>query len=637
MPATLLCVQKDRELGQLYAEALTAEGYEVLRAHDGRGALDILRRQNPSLVVLDVYLPRQDGFEILAEMRMRPESKTLPVLLFCDGDVTDEVAARARKLGAIGVESNPIAADRLVKRIVEQIGSPDEKGSSALQHASEGNLAEIPIPELLRGLHIDALDGVLLLDHGRKKKAIELRAGWPVSVKSNLISECLGSYLVEHGRCTQSQLDESIKRMRTGEGLQGEILVAMDVLDEQAVVESLQAHALEKFLEIFSWRGGQFKIRAGAHVQRGSSFGIEGHPSRLIVEGIRRHFPLIQIDRYFAMNHAAFLVPHSSQHEQISEVELTEEETHWLRGLDGATSLGSLLESSESIRRLAFGLISIESLAIESQAGDEDVVELILEDVVHSAGSEGASSDSKSDEELRVELADLANAMQNKDHYGVLGVSSTADDEEIRTAYASLAKRAHPDRFHGASSSIRQLASQVFDRIAQAQSAIATSADRKNYAQELSHGRRVAAVEDEGRRALQAETEYQRGEKLVARRDYEGALLCFGRAMEFFPSEGEYHSNYGWCLYLCHPDNEVMFSEALEHCREGIKLAKDREKPYLLLGRLYKAMGRPVGAKKMFSRAVEIKPQCVEAMRELRIMNMRREKDKGVLKRIFRR
>ena len=135
----------------------------------------------------------------------------------------------------------------------------------------------------------------------------------------------------------------------------------------------------------------------------------------------------------------------------------------------------------------------------------------------------------------------------------------------------------------------------------------------------------------------------------MASRDYEGALLCFGRAMENFPSEGEYRSHYGWCLYLCHPDNDVMLGEALEHCREGLKLAKDREKPYLLLGRLYKAMGKPVAAKKMFSRAVEIKPQCVEAMRELRIMNMRRDKSqgvvhgvvqgvsKGVINRIFRR
>ena len=84
-----------------------------------------------------------------------------------------------------------------------------------------------------------------------------------------------------------------------------------------------------------------------------------------------------------------------------------------------------------------------------------------------------------------------------------------------------------------------------------------------------------------------------------------------------------------------------MLGEALEHRREGLKLAKDREKPYLLLGRLYKAVGKPGAAKKMFSRAVQIKPQCVEAMRELRVLNKRRDKNeslgKGVFKRIFRR
>lgn len=637
MSATLLCVQKNRELGRIYAEALIAEGYEVLCAHDGRGALEILNRQNPSLVALDVNLPRQDGFEILAEMRMRPETKTLPVLLLCEGNVTDEIAARAKTLGAFGIESAPVEADRLVARVTEQIGFPEEKPAPARQQLSEGSLNEIPIPELLRGLHLDALDGVLLLDHGKKKKAIEMRGGWPVSVKSNLVSECLGSYLVKHGRCTKSQLDESIKRMKSGEGLQGEILVAMDVLAEDAVVDALKAHAHEKFFEIFSWRSGQFKFRLGAHVQRGSSFGIEGHPSKLIVEGIRRHYPVKQIDRYFALYQDAFLVPLEGQQEQLGLVELTEEEANWLRGLDGSMSLGALLEAPESIRRIVFGLISIELLGVESSTGENPTVELLLEDVACSVDAERTSSDSKGDEELRVELAELANAMQNKNHYGVLGVSSTADDDEIRVAYASLAKRTHPDRFHGASSSVRQLASQVFDRIADAQSAIGTSADRKSYAEELSRGRKVAAVEDEGRRALQAETEYQSGEKLVAKRDYEGALLCFGRAMENFPSEGEYRSHYGWCLYLCHPDNEVMLAEALEHCRMGVKLAKDREKPYLLLGRLYKATGRPVAARKMFTRAVEIRPQCVEAMRELRIMNMRREKDKGVLKRIFRR
>jgi CheY-like chemotaxis protein len=635
MPALLLCVQRDRELGRVYAEALGAEGYEVLCAHDGRGALDLLERQHPSFVVLDAYLPRQDGFEILAEIRARPTSDSVPVLIATEGDVTEDIAQRATALGAIGVESSPIDAATLVARVAEHVKPSDERKSAPLSLPKEGSLQEIPFPELLRGLHLAALDGVLLLDHGRKKKAIELRDGWPASIKSNLVSECFGAYLVKQGRCSKEQLEESIKRMRTGEGLQGEILVAMDVLDEEAVVEALQTHAFEKFFEIFSWRDGRFNIRRGAHVQRGSSFGIQGHPSRLIVEGIRRQFSLKQIDRYLAMHRDDFFVSRISDQDQLEQVGLLEEEAVWLRGLDQSTSLGSLLDHSETIRRIAFGLISIELLGMER--GGHDISEEAVIDQPISSEASHLVSDSGSDEELRSELAALANSMQNKDFYDVLGVSAIADDEEIQTAYKELAKQAHSDRFHGASGSVRQLAAQVMDRIEKAYAGIATGDARTEYASKLTRGRREAAVEDEGRRALQAETEYQKGEKRMATRDYEGALRHFGRAVECYPAEGEYRSHYGWCLFLCHPDNDVMLSEAMEHCREGVKLAKDREKPYLLLGRLYKATGRVGAAKKMFTRAVEIRPQCVEAMRELRIMNMRRDKDKGVLKRIFRR
>jgi len=276
-------------------------------------------------------------------------------------------------------------------------------------------------------------------------------------------------------------------------------------------------------------------------------------------------------------------------------------------------------------------------LGLDEHEGDASDARIFAE----RAARVETSAPSQADEEARGELARLANRMRVKDHYGVLDVPSTADDEEIRIAFASLSRKTHPDRYHGASSSVRQLAAQVFDRVVEAHEGVATAESRARYAEELSRGAREEAVEDEGRRALQAETEFQKGEALLADRDYEGALLCFGRAMQNFPSEGEYRSHYGWTLYLCHPDNDVMLGEALEHCREGVKLAKDREKPYLLLGRLYRAMGKVGAAKKMFSRAVQIKPQCVEAMRELRIMNMRRGKDAvlgtGVLKKLFRR
>ncbi|MEZ4332997.1 MAG: response regulator [Myxococcota bacterium] len=634
MPSTILCVQEDRAVARAFASALEADGHQVLFAQDGRRCLEVAARQTPDLVVLDLYLPRQDGFEVLSELRRRPLLESVPVLLHCTREVTRELAARADRLGANGIVAAPVSPEELALRVATLLEPGDKPPAYATRTPAHGTLRELPIPELLRAIHQDALDGVLLLDHGRKKKAIEFRVGWPVAVRSNLVSECFGQHLVDKGLVSQTELDESIERMRGGEGLQGEILVAMEVLDEEGLVEALEDHAVQKFLEIFSWRDGRFEMRRGVHLEKGSSIGLDGHPSRLIVDGVRHRYPLKQIDRYFAAHRDAFLVPSANVHDQLEDLTLSGPELEWLRSLDGATRIAALERVPEPIRRLAFALLCVDAISVEAHAGDRQASQAAMGQL---EGGPRRPSRSADDDALRAELATLANAMQDKDHYGVLGVRRDASDEAIQAAYENLARRTHPDRYHGASSSVRHLAAQVFARIGEAHAAIGHAEGREAYSVEVAQGRRQAEAVDEGRRALQAETEFQRGEALLAQRAYESALLCFGRAMENFPSEGEYHSFYGWCLYLCHPDNQIMLGEALEHCREGIKLAKDREKPYLLLGRLYKAMGKPGAAKKMFSRAVEIRPQCVEAMRELRIMNMRRDKDKGVLKRIFRR
>jgi len=362
---------------------------------------------------------------------------------------------------------------------------------------------------------------------------------------------------------------------------------------------------------------------------------IERGQVELFLEGVLRATRGKLIDRCFERNREAFLwTAGDLDASGLEGLGLEAAELAWVRRLDGSTRVGALVDEPESRRRIAYGLLATGLLRMDAGAGD--TARVGAGDGLDSHGAVFAF-DASQEQRIRAELSELANRQEDEDHYGVLGVSTAATDAEIRNAYATLAKQSHPDRYHGASSSVRQLAARVFGRISEAYEAIATAEDRAAYERERSLGRRAAEAEDEGRRALAAETEFQRGEARMAVRDYEGALLCFGRAVERFSSEGEYRSHYGWCLYLCHPNNDVMLAEALEHCREGVRLAKDREKPYLLLGRLYKVMGKTVAARKMFTRAVEIRPQCVEAMRELRIMNMRRDKDKGVLKRFFKR
>ncbi len=71
--------------------------------------------------------------------------------------------------------------------------------------------------------------------------------------------------------------------------------------------------------------------------------------------------------------------------------------------------------------------------------------------------------------------------------------------------------------------------------------------------------------------------------------------------------------------------------------RRGLKLAGHREKPYLFMGRLCKAIDRTEAAEKMFNRAVQVQPDCAEALSELRLIEMRRQKAKGIIARLLRR
>ncbi len=60
---------------------LTAVGYEVLAAHDGEAARDLVLQALPDLVVLDVMMPKMDGFEVLASIRSRPQTRDIPVVM----------------------------------------------------------------------------------------------------------------------------------------------------------------------------------------------------------------------------------------------------------------------------------------------------------------------------------------------------------------------------------------------------------------------------------------------------------------------------------------------------------------------------------------------------------------------------
>ena len=69
---TVLVVDDEREIRASLRGVLSDEGLRVLEAEDGRRALDLVRRESPELVLLDVWMPEFDGMELLRQLRQEP-------------------------------------------------------------------------------------------------------------------------------------------------------------------------------------------------------------------------------------------------------------------------------------------------------------------------------------------------------------------------------------------------------------------------------------------------------------------------------------------------------------------------------------------------------------------------------------
>lgn len=92
------------------------EGYEVLLARDGQEALEVLKRERPRLVLLDVMMPKKTGFEVCQELRSDETLKdTVVLMLTAKGRDTD--VAKGMALGADAYMTKPFSTRELVQKV----------------------------------------------------------------------------------------------------------------------------------------------------------------------------------------------------------------------------------------------------------------------------------------------------------------------------------------------------------------------------------------------------------------------------------------------------------------------------------------------------------------------------------------
>ena len=113
MAVTVLIVEDEEKIGRFLELELLHEGYEVMKATNGREGLELAESGKADLVVLDVMLPELNGFEVLR--RLRKKSDIPVIMLTARDEVMDKVAGLDG--GADDYMTKPFAIEELLARI----------------------------------------------------------------------------------------------------------------------------------------------------------------------------------------------------------------------------------------------------------------------------------------------------------------------------------------------------------------------------------------------------------------------------------------------------------------------------------------------------------------------------------------
>jgi len=112
----VLLIEDDVDMAEAVRLRLESNGYEVLVGHDGLEGFDMARAQKPDLIILDVMLPKMDGFTVCRMLKYDEAYKAIPVIMFT-ARVQKTDIQHGTEVGANAYVTKPFKAEELLSQI----------------------------------------------------------------------------------------------------------------------------------------------------------------------------------------------------------------------------------------------------------------------------------------------------------------------------------------------------------------------------------------------------------------------------------------------------------------------------------------------------------------------------------------
>jgi len=122
MSKRILIIDDEQELSDMTKLRLEANGYEVLCAYDGLAGLDMVKKEMPDLILLDVNMPKMDGFQVCRLLKFDAKFKSIPIIMLTARGTTDDIEIGGQ-IRADAYMTKPFDSQELLDKIKELLES----------------------------------------------------------------------------------------------------------------------------------------------------------------------------------------------------------------------------------------------------------------------------------------------------------------------------------------------------------------------------------------------------------------------------------------------------------------------------------------------------------------------------------
>jgi len=113
----IIIAEDEPVLIEMYRLYFERAGYEVLKASNGRECIDFVKNEKPNIILLDILMPKVDGWEVLKQLKTDPETKKIPILVFSNLGQTQEI----QKGLDLGADDYVVKSNMTPKELLEKV------------------------------------------------------------------------------------------------------------------------------------------------------------------------------------------------------------------------------------------------------------------------------------------------------------------------------------------------------------------------------------------------------------------------------------------------------------------------------------------------------------------------------------